>query len=60
VAYVGTLEPLQRAAYVPLNRKFPVERSRSMARRRCSIAVIVDRQSAAAAAVLDGIGYTRS
>ena len=60
VAYVGTLGALcSGAAYVPLNRKFPVERSRSMARQATLDAVIVDRQSAPQlAAVLDGIGYT--
>jgi amino acid adenylation domain-containing protein len=59
VAYAGTLAALfSGAAFVPLNRKFPVERSRSMARQGRLDAIIVDRQSAPdLAAVLDGIGY---
>ncbi len=59
-AYAGTLAALlSGAAFVPLNRKFPDERSRSMARQALLDAVIVDRQSAPQiGAVLDGIGYT--
>jgi amino acid adenylation domain-containing protein len=59
-AYAGTLGALfSGAAFVPLNRKFPVERSRSMARQARLDAIIVDRQSAPdLAAVLDDIGYT--
>ena len=58
VAYAGTLGALcSGAAYVPLNRKFPIERTRSMARQARLDAVIVDRQSAPdLRAVLDGIG----
>lgn len=60
VAYAGTLGALlSGAAFVPLNRKFPVERSRSMARQALLDAIIVDKQSAPdIGAVLDGIGYT--
>ena len=60
VAYAGTLGALcSGAAFVPLNRKFPVERSRAMARQALLDAIIVDKQSAPdLAEVLDGIGYT--
>jgi len=60
VAYAGTLGALcSGAAFVPLNRKFPVERSRSMVRQSRLDAIIVDKQSAAdLRAVLDGIGST--
>jgi amino acid adenylation domain-containing protein len=57
VAYAGTLAALfSGAAFVPLNQKFPVERTRAMARRALLDAIIVDRASAAQlAAVLDGL-----
>jgi amino acid adenylation domain-containing protein len=47
VAYVGTLGALcSGAAFVPLNPKFPIERTRSMARRAELDAIIVDRDTA--------------
>jgi amino acid adenylation domain-containing protein len=57
VAYVGTLAALcSGAAFVPLNHKFPVGRTRAMARRGLLDAIIVDAQSAPQlAAVLEGL-----
>ena len=47
VAYVGTLGALcSGAAFVPLNPKLPIERTRSMARRAELDAIIVDRDTA--------------
>jgi amino acid adenylation domain-containing protein len=47
VAYVGTLGALcSGAAFVPLNPKLPIERTRSMARRSELDAIIVDRDTA--------------
>lgn len=47
VAYVGTLGALcSGAAFVPLNPKLPLERTRSMARRAELDAIIVDRDTA--------------
>jgi amino acid adenylation domain-containing protein len=48
VAYAGTLAALYSgAAFVPLNQKFPVERTAAMARRALLDAIIVDRGAAA-------------
>jgi amino acid adenylation domain-containing protein len=48
VAYVGTLGALcSGAAFVPLNPKLPIERTRFMARRAELDAIIVDRDTAA-------------
>jgi non-ribosomal peptide synthetase component F len=57
VAYAGTLAALfSGAAFVPLNQKFPVERTRAMARRALLDAIVVDRASAPQlAAVLEGL-----
>ena len=47
VAYVGTLGALcSGAAFVPLNPKLPIERTRTMARRAELDAIIVDRDTA--------------
>ncbi|MBA3557746.1 MAG: amino acid adenylation domain-containing protein [Gemmatimonadaceae bacterium] len=47
VAYAGTLAALfSGATFVPLNKRFPVERNRAMARRAELDAIIVDRTSA--------------
>jgi amino acid adenylation domain-containing protein len=47
VAYVGTLGALcSGAAFVPLNPRLPIERTRSMARRAELDAIIVDRDTA--------------
>jgi amino acid adenylation domain-containing protein len=47
VAYIGTLGALcSGAAFVPLNPKLPIERTRSMARRAELDAIIVDRDTA--------------
>jgi amino acid adenylation domain-containing protein len=47
VAYVGTLGALcSGAAFVPLNVRFPVERTRAMVRRAALNAIVVDRGSA--------------
>jgi amino acid adenylation domain-containing protein len=57
VAYSGTLAALcSGAAFVPLNHKFPVERTRLMARRALLDAIIVDAAAAPQLrAVLDGL-----
>lgn len=48
VAYIGTLASLfSGAAFVPLNRTFPPERTRTMLQRAALDALIVDRASAA-------------
>lgn len=57
VAYIGTLASLfSGAAFVPLNRTFPPERTRTMLQRAALDALIVDRASASQlSAVLAGI-----
>jgi amino acid adenylation domain-containing protein len=57
LAYVATLGALYAgAAYVPLNQKFPVERTRAMIRRARLDAIVVDRTSAPQLAeALEGI-----
>ena len=48
VAFAGVLAALFRAhGYVPLNRTFPVDRSRTMLQRSLARAIVVDRESSA-------------
>lgn len=60
VTYVGILAALMAGAtYVPLNRRFPVERTRSMIRRGALDAIVVDAPSAhLLPVVLEGMDAT--